>query len=66
MPRKPTERFLTVVVRITDQEAARPFLDPIFKAFSEDTLIPGIDVTGMSHEDEMTRVEELEAELAER
>jgi len=55
--------YRTFVVRITDMEAAREFLDRFGTAFSGGEQIPGLDVTAMSLEDEITRAENLEDEL---
>ncbi|WP_394243955.1 hypothetical protein [Halopseudomonas laoshanensis] len=65
-PAKPTARkpqFRTFVLRIDNMEQAKPFLDQVSGAFSERSSIPGITVTAMSMEDEISRVEQLEAHL---
>jgi len=58
-------KFVTVVVRIDDPEAAQPWLHTVGAAFAEKKAIDGLTVTGMSNSDEMTRVEYLEGLLDE-
>lgn len=55
-------QFRTFVLRITDMDAARTTIDPLMGAFSGRAQLPGIEVTGASMEDEMTRAELLEFE----
>lgn len=50
----PPSEFLTFVFRITDEEAARSTIDPLMAAFRGEASLPGIEVTGVSLEDEMT------------
>lgn len=59
-------KYLTIVVEMVDREAAASVLTPFFESFVNDAEFSGMRVTGMSNEDEMSRVEELEAELEER
>lgn len=56
-------KFVTVVVRVDDPEAAQPWLHTVGAAFAEKKAIPGITVIGMANNDEMTRVEYLEGLL---
>lgn len=59
----PSKKFLTVVFQVDDPTQSAAFTNPIFAAFAGETLIPGLTVTGMSIEDEMSKVERLEALL---
>jgi len=59
----PSKKFLTVVFQVDDPTQSAAFTNPIFAAFAGDKLIPGLTVTGMSIEDEMSKVERLEALL---
>ena len=58
----PPAAFRTFVLRIDDMERAWPFLNTLTGAFAERISIPGITVTAMSMEDEISRVELLEAD----
>jgi len=53
----PKDEFRTFVFRIIDAEAARSTLDPLMASFRGDRTLPGVEVTGVSMEDEMSRCE---------
>lgn len=59
-----TDQFFTVVCRLTDMAAARSTLEPLFAAFRGDEQLPGIEVTGVSLEDEMSKVDRLDQGLS--
>ncbi|CAN7519994.1 hypothetical protein LJR168_003924 [Pseudoxanthomonas sp. LjRoot168] len=59
-PLKPVPSFYTIVVEVTDSELASSTLSPLIKALGDDTLIPGLRVTGVSNRDEMTLLERFE------
>jgi len=59
-PLKPLPSFYTIVVEVTDSELAASTLSPLFKALGDDTLLPGLRVTGISSRDEMTLPERFE------
>lgn len=54
--------YRTFVLRITDLEAAQSTIEPLMQAFAGGAQLPGIEVTGASMEDEMTRAELLDFE----
>ncbi|GGC87134.1 hypothetical protein GCM10007418_03670 [Halopseudomonas salina] len=58
----PPAAFRTFVLRIDDIDQAWPFLNRLTGAFAERLALPGITVTAMSMEDEISRVEQLEAD----
>lgn len=60
---KHKDRWLTVVMRITDSEASKDLRHSLSASFSGEKHLPGLKVTGMSVYDEMSRVEYLEALL---
>lgn len=57
------DQYRTFVIRITNAEAAATTINPLMEAFSGRGSLPGIEVTAVSLEDEMTRAELLEAQL---
>lgn len=57
---KPVPSFYTIVLEVTDSDLAAPTLSPLIKAMGDDTLIPGLRVTGISNRDEMTLLERYE------
>lgn len=57
---KPVPSYYTIVVEVTDSDLAAPTLSPLIKAMGDDSLIPGLRVTGISNRDEMTLLERFE------
>ena len=57
------ERWLTVVMRVTDSETSKELRHRLSASFSGEMDLPGLTVTGMSVYDEMSRVEYLESLL---
>jgi len=58
-------KFLTFVVEIVDKTEADKALASIWDSFKEDRVVSGLRTTGMSNEDEMSKVESLEAQVSE-
>jgi len=59
------ERFITVVYKFTDAEKSDPYRTAMCDSLASEEEIPGtgLIVTGLSVEDEMSRVEYLEGLL---
>lgn len=55
-----TDRPVTVVLYIQDEEKFKPMWDKFFQSMIHDEEIDGAYVTGLSVHDEMSRLEELE------
>lgn len=53
------ERFVTIVYRITDAESSNDYRDACCKSMMGNGNLPGLEVTGMSVEDEISLVERL-------
>jgi len=59
------KRMMTVVLQVNDQAAAEPFLSQLGASFCGKAPIPGVVVTAVSNEDEMTKFEKLYAHCVE-
>ncbi|ARR15285.1 MULTISPECIES: hypothetical protein [Xanthomonas] len=46
--------FLTFVLRITDRDKAAAVINPLMDAFAGRVMLPGVEITAVSMEDEMT------------
>lgn len=58
-------KMMTVVLRVTDINAAQSFLEQLGGSFTGGKPLAGVEVVAMSNEDEMTKFEKLYAHCEE-